>query len=281
MSTAFGIEKHIQEQCTHSELIHGQHIPLNDTDTTYVGLFNRYVTSPYGLSHAQEKPRFFQRYGYEPSQMLEDLGDDVHPVFHMRHTHDVPLVGLLAVQNSGEFSVPQFTALEIVACRLTAYVHDMGEGTHTDFLGVVKEVVGDKAWGTKSAEDDQKESAIRRFIFEKLFTDIPTEILNIVDRTILEPEDSPLGKPFEITERIGYYLTAMRAGKIALEAHFSNRSDRDEISLSQLTKLALIVSNNHHGVLDQNRYNYPFADLVLSKNEVLFKNIQSKLKPLT
>ncbi len=273
-------EQHINSSLSNTALVYGAQFPLTDVGISYEDLFARYVNSSYGLEHALSEPRYTNRYGYDRLQMLDDLGDDVHPVFHMRHTHDVPMLGIIKVQQQSP-EVRKFKPAEIITGRLTAYFHDMGECVHEELASVVDKTVGDKAWGTKTEDDEAREAAIRGYIYSKLYTDIPQELLVAVDSAIVEPEESYVGQAFAVAERVGYYLTAIRAGKVALSCleEPSANPTRDELSLSQLSRLAVNVSNNHHAVLEQEAEHFPFVGVVIAENETAFRAIQSKLGP--
>jgi hypothetical protein len=268
---------------SHHELILDGAVPLPGLQgTTYDALFDRYVLSDWGLCHANELPRYSNRYAYDRRQMLADLGPDVHPVEHMRYTHDEVHVRLMYVQNclaEGD-GKEQFAPRDIVAGRLAALFHDIGECAHEDLLYATGKTVGDLAWNTKTDDDEAAEAAIRQFFYSKLYADIPADFLEQAEAIIRHTDDHLAPAAFATSERIGYYLTAIRAGYHALveTAHRdAGVSYRTDASYGALISLAKTVTDNHRDALRAAGERFPFATLVLEQHETLDQAIHERL----
>ena len=64
---------------------------------SFAEVHETYVESRFGQHHSGQQLRYAKKYSYDPEQMLFDLGDDMHPVEHMRYTESeivVPMVQL-------------------------------------------------------------------------------------------------------------------------------------------------------------------------------------------
>jgi hypothetical protein len=272
----------IADDLSQHELITGPEVPISGFRTTYDQLFNRYALSPYGEHQGRALPRYSNTYAYEPAMMLADLGPDVHPVGHMRYTHDEVHARLMYVQNclsEGTASRP-FTAEEIVAGRLAALLHDTGECEQEDLVAKVGRTVGDIAWNTKSDDDEAAEAAIRQVFYQELYPELPEGMVARIESIILHQEGDEAADAFAVTERIGYYMTAMRAGHLALLETFHRSAgspERDDHSYEMLKDLAVTVSNNHREVLRERAADYPFAGLVLAEHARLDGAIQEQL----
>jgi hypothetical protein len=232
-----------------------------------IELFERYRDSEHGQHHAGQRLRFSQdtAYHYESlEQFLEDLGDDVHPVRHMIHTHDAITVPLLVAQREHHEGL-QFTPDQEAELRTTAVLHDIGECTHGSIekeLGFTPE--GDVKYGTEGVLDRKvKEQKIRAYMYEKYFTDLPARLLARVDEIDFKQTDDLAVEAFDVIERLGYFTTARRAADIVIreQAHFIPGDDR----ISQLGRLAVIVSHNHYPVLRRSQYTFPYVKQALDK----------------
>lgn len=257
------------------ELITGAEISLPGFEgVTYDELFERYANSPYGIHHAEQAPRYSNVYAYGPERMLRDMGDDVHPVEHMRYTHDEIQIRLMYMQNclAEGYEFDHFSPTEIVVGRLTPLFHDMGECEHDTLEAVTGRVVGDVAWGTKSDDDEAVEAAIRAYFYSELYGDVPAEILAQVEETIMHSNTSFIAESFAATERIGYYLTALRAGYLALIEFFNRQNEqpkRDDHEFAMLTALAKKVTDNHRDNLYSYGQKFPYARVIVEENTSL------------
>lgn len=273
----------VVEWQSYHELIVSDELPIQGfAGITYDDLFNRYAESKYGIHHAQQAPRYSGLYAYDPENMLADLGPDVHPVNHMRYTHDEVQVRLMYVQNCLENvgRYEQFDPFEIVSGRLAPLFHDMGECEHEVLKEITGKVIGDLAWNTKTSADEAAETAIRYHLYEELFPDIPTKLLDLAEDAIANQEGTLLREAFATTERIGYYLTAVRAGYLALREkrhRVAGESGRGDHELAMLAGLAKQVTNNHREVLDERSGRFPFAGIVLDQNVRLDRLIHTEL----
>lgn len=247
--------------------------------TTYTEVFERYATSDIGKFHAQQKPRYVNRYEYDHAAMQRDLGADVHPVEHGRYTHDEVLIPLLHHQNSlaDGLTLENFSAEDIVALRLAAHMHDFGECEHPEIEAVVGSVTGDIAYGHKTAEHELVESAVRGYLKQRFYADIPSELWESMEAIIKEETDELAVEAFKLTELAGYYLTGLRAGYLAvLETRHrqTGKPQRDDISYEQLMRLARDVSTRHRETVSAFTNRFAFSSFILDQTTELYDAIQ-------
>lgn len=229
-------------------------------------ILDRYIASPYGQYHCEQRTRFAQENGYfygTREDFISDLGQDVHPVGHMLYTHDNVTVPFLVAQRPEA----TFTLEEEAVLRVTAVMHDFGENGHP----AIAEAVGcepgeDVKWGTHIEGQKDAELIRRNFIYDQLFPDIPKQLLYQVDQ--VDAGHGGLGRAFNIIERLGYFMTAMIARDIAYVAdkdfHVMNPDEQKRVS--QLARLALAVDYSQRGVLHSVRNEYKFVDHILELN---------------
>ena len=226
-------------------------------------LFDRYASSPHGEFQSRQDPRFAQIYNYEPfPQFIEDLGDDVHPVRHMIHTHDTITVPLLRYQRYSH-KHPPFSDDHEAELRTAAVLHDIGECEDSDILENVGFTLGDVAYGTMAEDHKEKEKIIRGYLYDKYFHDVPERLLNRVDQIDLKETKDIAVMAFEVIERVGYYLTSRRAAEIVIENRLKYQQGDERIA--QLARLATIVSFNHREFLQTQVGAFPYVNEVLSK----------------
>jgi hypothetical protein len=222
-------------------------------------LFKRYESSPLGIEHAKQRPRFAQEgigYGYEPlEQFQDDLGIDVHPVRHMLYTHNTIAMPLI-IKQQFSLNAQKFTPDGVAEVKTTAMLHDVGECTHpeiADALGIVPG--GDRKYGTHSEQDKIDEKRVRNYIFAKYFPDLPPRLLARVNQ-IDEKEDMDdfPTLAFNVVERFGYLTSAMRAALIVRHEEYTPGDER----IAQLGRLATIVSTTHYGFLRSQQETFPY-----------------------
>lgn len=241
---------------------------------SYGEISERYTLTPHAEVHASSTPRFAQAFPYNHSRILEDLGPDVHPIGHMEHTHSLT-VDFLDNQVDDPFGVDSSAHI-----RIAALLHDIGECTDPS-IGL--EIVGDVSFTKKVAADETKEATMREYFFGNFFGDFSTETLERIEAIIKGKVDSSDREPraFAVVERIGYYLTAVRAGKIALQLHEPEAGiPNDDMRRSQLTKLAVEVTGRHRPILQQASEEFDGARIVLETNIEIDDKIQEQLEPL-
>ncbi len=241
---------------------------------TYGEISERYTLTPHAEVHANSTPRFAQAFPYNHSQILEDLEPDVHPIGHMEHTHSLT-VDFLDNQVDNPFSIDSSAHI-----RIAALLHDIGECTDPS-IGL--EIVGDVSFTKKVATDETKEATMREYFFDNFFGDFSTETLERIEAIIKGKVDSPNREPraFAVIERIGYYLTAIRAGKVALQLHKPEAEvPIDDIRRNQLTRLAVEVTGRHRPVLQQASEEFDGAGIILETNVEIDSEIQERLEPL-
>lgn len=258
------------------QLIHGDAIP--GTEHRFSELFERYKTSIYGIFHAEQDPRFSNKYRWDYSQMLLDLGDDVHPVHHMSHTEERIVRPLLDHQLRGSEDGRQ--ALEpgqIIAVRLAALVHDMGECEHPELKEVFGETVGDVYYAAKTDEHENAEARIRAYFYGKLYGDVPTELLRVAEEIVRNPGASHEGRAFKVAEHIGYFTTGILAGVTAIELKDHGVTDEAEQRFRELSRLGLDVSARWHPVLQEHGEHFPYAAHVADTHKPALDAIQQRL----
>lgn len=229
-------------------------------------LVQRYISTPHGIHHSQQQLRFAQPegYKYEPrEQFLKDLGDDVHPVRHMLHTHDNITVPLIAYQNSSQ-ETRNFTETEIAELRTTAALHDLGECTHQDMetkLGFKPK--GDLKYGTGLPADKLNEKLIRNHLYDLYYPDLPRKLLDRVDEIDFKESDDFCVLAFDMIERLGYYTTSRMAARVVIQEKANYKPGDNRIA--QLGRLATIVSNTHYSVLRSHEETFPYLKGTLDK----------------
>lgn len=235
----------------------------------YDELFDRYKESRFGLHHAKQPPRFSQHYTYDYSQTLIDLGDDVHPVKHMKHTHDTI---------TQPFVIAQFyelTPREVVILRLGTLIHDMGECTFQE-LAQLGEPRGDTSYGEKVDGEEAIEKKFRDYIIKELWPEIPVDLLDEMNKMVMN-DNSRLGRMFNSIERLGYLESGLKAAKVAKKALDEKQIEEgykqpyEKTRLLQLSLMGLWVANTrselknkpfgqHYTTLNSYRDDYPFID---------------------
>lgn len=254
----------------HTEVINGDFMPL----VRYSTLHERYAKSSYGLHHATQPVRYSQVYAYGRELMLQDLGDDVHPVCHMPYTEAEIVRPLIAAQNTNGHE--RFDTEQIMALRVAALLHDIGECEHPEIHQNTGRKVGDVVWSLKTELDGASETLIRQYIYGKLYGDIPAWVLGAADDIIDNKAGSLPREAFNTAERLGYYKTGLRAGEVALRL-YERRTEKDELRFTQLGRLAIEVTNNHRQFLQERSERFPHLDEVLKTTEYLDDRIHSKL----
>ena len=238
-------------------------------------LHKRYAASQFGLHHDGQPARYSQDYGYDRSMMIEDLGDDVHPVRHMSHTESQLARPLMVVQNAA--GDERFDPRQIIAVRMAALLHDTGECEHPLIRDSVGHTVGDISWELKALADGDKENLIRQYLYGQLYPDVPADLLNEADDVIDHKEGSLPREAFNTVERLGYYTTAIRAGETALRLLESRAAGEPNQRIVQLGRLALRVSNNHRGFLQERSERFPYLEEVLKTSAPIDDRIQVEL----
>lgn len=238
---------------------------------SYTEVSARYSNSLFGAHQAQQPLRYSQHYGYDPTLMLKDLGDDVHPVRHMSHTHrkiTVPLIAGQIWDGRERFSPQQISGL-----RLAAEVHDIGECEHISILEAVGATVGDVFYEAKQRTDSETERQIRAYLYGQLYPDLPEELLEQAEDTI-DSDNSFHGFAFETVERVGYYQTAMRAGETALRLI---KKESETPRFQRLAQLALRVSQNHSETLRGRAGDFPYVGRIMNQRGPLEARIHQTL----
>jgi hypothetical protein len=218
---------------------------------SYASVLGSYRHSPFGRHHAQQRPRFMQRYPYDDTTALADLGTDVHPVEHMQYTHDhVTVPYILGQLIAGD----TIDTDDITALRLAALTHDIGECTHPE-AGMSG---GDAAWDEHTDESIAAEVQAWQNILDllKIRAVLPQAAFPAIESIVGKGKGTEVEKRFEVIERTGYYLTAVRAARLALDAVFSS-----DLRSLQLTKLAIEVGNSHRKFLLDSGTHFP-AEIV-------------------
>ncbi|MEX0881591.1 MAG: HD domain-containing protein [Candidatus Saccharimonadales bacterium] len=255
---------------SHREIVDGDFLPI----VRYSSLHERYVDSSYGLHHATQPARYSQDYAYDRGLMIEDLGDDVHPVRHMSYTEAVIVRPLLAVQN--KIGDERFDVGHIMALRVAALLHDIGECEHPEIHEKTGCRAGDVSWEIKTESDGSSETVIRQYLYRNLYGDVPAFVLSAADDIIDHREGSLPRETFNTAERLGYYKTGLKAGEVALRLS-ETRTDEDDLRFTQLGRLALRVTNNHRQFLHERSERFPYLEEVLKTSARLDERIHAKL----
>lgn len=211
-------------------------VPL-DLQLDFDELANRYAMSSFGRFHAEQDLRYSAYYDYGRDAMLFDLGDDVHPVRHMRYTERAFMVPLLE-QYRDESGKP-FSIEEIAVGRVAAILHDIGECEHPEIEKTCGSIVGDVPYQDKSNIDDGQESIVRGFLYAELFDDIPVDTLALAESIIKSKDGSALHRAFAAAESLGYITTAFNAARIALAIRDQITDEVGEVRFQKLARLGV------------------------------------------
>lgn len=242
---------------------------------TYDDVHRRYAESIFGLHHADQPLRYAQRYGYSRDQMLKDLGDDVHPVKHGPYTHRKIAVPFLSAEI---WNVQEHLGQDdILAIRMAAINHDIGETTDPAISRLLGSLPGDVNYNDKKPSDSKKERQVRHYLYGELFPDVPLELLE-ASEAVIDNHDTVLGLAFDTIERVGYYQTALRAGALALE--LASSSDSKLERFTNLARLAIDVTENHHDMLRERSKIFPYARTVLKKGRPIYDQTHIQLPTL-
>lgn len=253
--------------------INGDYLPI----IRYDELHGRYAASHFGQHHANQPARYSQDFPYDRQLMIHDLGDDVHPVRHMRYTESKIVRPLLKAQNSaGE---ERFDFDQIMHIRLAALFHDFGECVHPEIQDATGLLVGDISYRLKTETDGSNERFIRKFIYDQLFPDIPESVLSETDDIIDYKTGSLPRETFNTSERLGYYKTGIKAGEVALKLVEVQLDGLDNRTL-QLGRLAVTVSANHQPFLEERSDRFPYLKQVLQATSPTYERIHSQLSSM-
>lgn len=243
---------------------------------SYSQVFDRYASSHFGEFQAGQEPRFSGKYAYDWADMYADLGSDVHPVDHMKHTEGNIARPFIAHQNStAPDTVQHFSHPEIVAARLGALLHDIGECKHPELLTVVDQVIGDVNYFEKTEAHEAVEVSIRRHIYTTLFSDIPPQTIEQIEDMIAVPAGTHLREGFRAIEFVGYLLTHVQAGVVAVE--LLKTGETETVRFEQLRNLAMSNTVRWHTELEAQSAQFPYTGVVAKQHEATIADFQFQL----
>ncbi len=209
----------------------------------YEASLERFRRSSWGHHQAEQPPRYAGNFPYDAAnnyrQMIEDLGDAVHPVEHnIAALHDYQ--GFLLMDQYGP-KPHDLRPFEIVGTRLAVAWHDTGEDTHEDLRQLCGGVVGDIPSGEKTAEHREVERRVLKKNLELFLADVPDDLLAYSVAIITHDhsvEDTPANQLVEAAHNIGEYQTGLTAGRLAIWA--AERGETGE-RVTQLGRIAAVV----------------------------------------
>ena len=199
---------------------------------SYDGLLHRYETTSWGKFHMNQPPRFSTNFGYDYNEMLADLGEDVHPVQHMRVAHNNLVGYLLENLTLGESSL---ATEDICTGRLALMLHEVGESTHPDLELLCEGVAGDIPTGEKTADDVETETRVRAKIFETLYSDLPNWLTDRVIGLIQHEEESLIARLMEVAHNTTFIDTATNAKLIAYTVQAEQQGSQRQAQLQRLS----------------------------------------------
>lgn len=251
-------------------------------ELTYTDLFDRYASSPFGATQAQQPARYSNRYAYDRDTMIADLGDDVHPLRHMPYTETKIFRPLIAYQHhpqERDRGTEQLSQLEIVAGRLGSLLHDIGECEHPELAAVCGGTVGDVNLFEKTTEHEGIEALIRGHFYKRFFSDVPQDVLELAEDMIANNSGTLLRDAFATTERLGYFMTGINAGLKAIGVRFAlppGTCEEDDRFL-QLRRLALETAPRWYDELLERGERFPWAGSQTLARKTTLDRIQSEL----
>jgi hypothetical protein len=256
------------------ELIIGDTIQLPELEgQSYDGLFDDYAWSVFGQHHQTQIPRFSKYYGYEPTEMIQDLGDDVDPLLHGLHTRVEIFEPLVYFQNviAGD-EVQKFNPRKIAIGRLATQFHDIGECEHPQIEETLTFVVGDVARtvdGGKDEVTEKKEAKIRGLLFKVALPSLHASGLVHETEEVLTAGKSTLtSAAFAATELVGYYMTGVKAAHLTLletQHRKEGQPQRDEESYEQLMKLGHNIPTDWMSEILDTVADFPYVRYVLDQ----------------
>jgi len=209
-------------------------------------LEERYMKSSWGMHQAEQPPRYAGNFGYDADnnyrQMLEDLGDRVHPIRHnlIFHTDfQMFLPSKFYPDSNGQ--TDDIPPSDFLAARLAAVWHDTGENTSEDVEALCGGSVGDIPSGEKTDADRAIERRVLSKIMGTFLADVSDKILGLsIDFATHHPRvlDHPLHTELEISHNWGEYQTGLNAGRLAVEA-LEDGEEGERVE--QLTRIGQVV----------------------------------------
>jgi hypothetical protein len=252
--------------------------PIFANDTTYGDISAAYERSDFGGHHA-DQPLRFKPFHYKRNRMIDDLGNDVHPVQHMRFTEQKVLVPFLMAQvESGQ--AEDLSVEDIKTLRFTARTHDTGECTHPALIDACGSVVGDVPHHDKTNKDEAAEESIRHYFYEQLYPNMPTSVIVRSENIIMQHDTSdPLTALFRAVEDVGYFKTGIRAANVARinNSRYVFREHISDTRLRQVGRMGLRVSNGWHASLKDREHTYPYIAAELEKSQSTMRYLNTSL----
>jgi 5'-deoxynucleotidase YfbR-like HD superfamily hydrolase len=229
----------------------------------YSDLQPRYLQSEWGQQHANQPLRYSEHFGYDREQMLDDLGEDVNPIGHMRIVHN-DMVGFGIDQVMHGSLLREISAADIAVARATALIHDVGESTHRDFRLLCGGTIGDIPYGQKTSEDRATERRITEKIITTLYADMPEWLQQRILSIIAHEEDSVTHTLLETAHAYGFYATGLQAGRIALAIQVERPLADNDDRIANLAGLAKIVTGRIRPKLEPLARDFPLLDKFLA-----------------
>ncbi len=236
------------------------HLELTTRDGSSVSaheLRERFFMSEYGSHMYGQNLRYSERYGYDRTLMRQDLGEDVCPVGHQYELTSHLQMILDSEQEVG--SLFQLTAHEQALLAFTCAIHDIGECEHPDLIAAGLTPVGDIPAGNKTETDRANESAVRKFFYDKFYSDVDPAVIERIEAIIAHKDTSLLHEVFEAAHELQTLDTVARAEK-ALRT-----PDITETQLLALSSLVNSVPSFHRTKLKGLEY-FSAIRTVLTRN---------------
>lgn len=232
-------------------------------------IFARYEVHDLGVYHADQPLRYSQKYAYNRTYMLADLGDDVHPVRHGRYTEQAVVVPILSGQIEAGI-IDGLTQSSVGIVRMAAMTHDFGECQHPS-LG---ETIGDIAFYDKTCQHEEKEAEIRGRVMELVYPTLPVDFLLEVEDVVANKSGTQLRDFFNAAEHTGYFLTMSGAGRLALEA-----ITNEDFSLRtiQLARMAIDGARQWHDDILGLSDKFAYLGHLAQQSDELVDRIDSEL----
>jgi len=144
-----------------------------------------------------EQPfRYAVRYGYDREDMRTDLGHDLCPIGHQMELpyHTAKIIEVERAEGTIYGSLPDE---EVGVLMFVDMIHDAGESTHATIAAAGLKPIGDIPAGLKTEENRDHEAAIRRFLYDRFFSDVDEQIIEQVEAIISHKDDTILHELFE------------------------------------------------------------------------------------
>lgn len=207
----------------------------------------------YGRELASLQPRYSSYYWEDLEKFQEMFGPDVDPVQHGPYQARSVAIPLLDEQRRAQ-DLPQID--ELVEQHFVA--HHVQHDDHEGEFALLKKMKSDIPHRQKTAEIAAEELSLWFDIHTELFGEAPSKSHFGYVREF-ESSDTWLSKLWEISERMGYMETGVRAVELAFETEGLTAAER-----SACREMGKKVVGRHFPIIEEVRDSIAYASISIS-----------------